>query len=86
MKIFQNQIDRLVNYLKKSRDAWKERALQKQQKIRSLEIKVRDLTASRDHWKKKAKKAENAQHEISKNKSFLKKYALSNPMKILIVT
>jgi len=73
MKIFQNQIDRLVNYLKKSRDAWKERALQKQQKIRSLEIKVRDLTASRDHWKKKAKKAENAQHEISKNKSFLKK-------------
>jgi hypothetical protein len=66
MKIFKTAADRLVRYFEKSRDAWKARALQKQQQIRSLEIRVRDLSISRDYWKKKAKEAEKAQRETSK--------------------
>src|SRR5512147_1530566 len=66
MKIFKTATDRLVRYFEKSRDAWKARALKKQQQLRDLQIKVRDLSASRDYWKKKAKEAEKAQHETSK--------------------
>ena len=78
MKIFKTATDRLVRYFEKSRDAWKARALRKQQQLRALEIKVRALSASRDYWKKKAKEAEKAQRETSKKehsseKSELKK-------------
>ena len=66
MKIFKTAADRLVRYFEESRDAWKARALQKQQQVRSLEIRVRDLSISRDYWKKKAKEAEKAQRETSK--------------------
>ena len=66
MKIFKTATNRLVRYFEKSRDAWKARALQKQQQLRSLESKVRDLSVSRDYWKKKAKEAKKAQHETSK--------------------
>jgi hypothetical protein len=61
MKIFKTATNRLVRYFEKSRDAWKARALKKQQQLRDLQIKVRDLSASRDYWKKKAKEAEKAQ-------------------------
>ncbi|WP_242054743.1 hypothetical protein [Nostoc sp. FACHB-190] len=32
--------------------------MEKQKKLRALEIKVRDLSASRDYWKNRAKIAE----------------------------
>ncbi|WP_260446196.1 hypothetical protein [Nostoc sp. UCD121] len=32
--------------------------MEKQKKLRALEIKVRDLSASRDYWKSRAKIAE----------------------------
>ncbi len=76
MKIFKTATDRLARYFEKSRDAWKARALQKQQKLRSLEIKVRDLSMSRDYWKKKAKEAEKAQHETSKKEHSSRKSEL----------
>ncbi|MEJ6487266.1 hypothetical protein N0Y54_39500 [Nostoc punctiforme UO1] len=44
--------------VRNGRDNWKERALEKQKKLRALEIKVRDLSASRDYWKSRAKIAE----------------------------
>lgn len=77
MKIFKTATNRLVRYFEKSRDAWKARALQKQQQIRSLEIKVRDLSASRDYWKKKAKEVEKEQCETSKKKLSSQKNELS---------
>ena len=43
---------------RKGRDNWKERALEKQKKLRASEVKVRDLLASRDYWKKRAIAAE----------------------------
>ena len=84
MKIFKTATDRLVRYFEKSRDAGKARALQKQQQLRALEIKIRDLSVSRDYWKKKAKEAEKAQRETSKKgpssqKSELKKTGEDNP-------
>ncbi len=47
--------NRLVKWLKQSRDNWKSRAAEKQKRIRSLNVKVRDLLLSRDHWQVKAK-------------------------------
>jgi len=76
MKIFKTATDRLVRYFEKSRDAWKARALQKQQQLRALEIKVRDLSVSRDYWKKKAKEAEKAQCETSKKEHSSRKSEL----------
>lgn len=76
MKIFKTATNRLVRYFEKSRDAWKARALQKQQQLRSLEITVRDLSVSRDYWKKKAKEAEKAQYETSKKEHSSRKSKL----------
>ncbi|MFO1431630.1 MAG: hypothetical protein U1F76_16070 [Candidatus Competibacteraceae bacterium] len=73
MTIFKTATDRLVRYFEKSRDAWKARALQKQQQLRYLEIKIRDLSVSPDYWEKKAKEVEKAQRETSKRKHFLEK-------------
>lgn len=76
VKIFKIATDRLARYFEKSRDAWKAKALQKQQRLRALEIKVRDLSISRDDWKKKAKEAEKAQRETSKKEHSSRKIEL----------
>jgi len=58
MKGYKSPVSRLARLFKKSRDVWKERAIQKQKKVRELEIKVRDLNRSRERWKEKAKEAQ----------------------------
>ena len=45
---------RLARHFRASRDLWKQRAAAKQEQIRSLRVKVRDLAASRDYWKQRA--------------------------------
>jgi hypothetical protein len=57
MKKFKSSTSRLVHFFQKSRDSWKVRSADKQKRIKALEIKVRDLTESRDYWKNKAKTA-----------------------------
>lgn len=57
---------RLERRLEESRENWKETALQRQQKIRKLEIKVRDLTKSREKWKKRAIEAEQELRRLKK--------------------
>ena len=49
---------RLVKFFQQSRDAWKERARQYQQRIKALGGEVRDLRCSRDKWKAEAKQAQ----------------------------
>lgn len=44
--------------LKKSRDAWKERATSYRDEMRYLRVKINDLTKSRTRWKQRALKAE----------------------------
>ncbi|MEM7555355.1 MAG: hypothetical protein AAF378_14870 [Cyanobacteria bacterium P01_A01_bin.84] len=58
MQDFKSPVSRLARLFKEGRDSWREKALEKQKKIRSLEIKVRDLGASREHWKQRALAAE----------------------------
>lgn len=58
MQEFKSPSSRLARLFHKGRENWKQRALEKQKKLRSLEIKVRDLSASRDYWKNRTKMAE----------------------------
>ncbi|QHG20621.1 hypothetical protein [Nostoc sp. ATCC 53789] len=58
MQEFKSPVSRLVRLFQKGRDSWREKALEKQKKVRALEIKVRDLTASREYWKQRALAAE----------------------------
>lgn len=58
MQKFKSPVIRLARLFRKGRDNWKEKALEKQTKVRSLEIKVRDLSNSRENWKARALAAE----------------------------
>lgn len=49
---------KLVNWLNESRNNWKQRALEKQQKLREAQLRIRDLERSREHGKTKAKQKE----------------------------
>ena len=57
---------RLARYFKGSRDNWKNKALEKQKKLRAFEQKIRDLEKSREQWKSKAKKAEKKSKELER--------------------
>lgn len=48
---FKSSPARLVRLFRRSRDLWKQRAADKQRAVKTLRITVRDLGASRDHWK-----------------------------------
>ena len=43
-----------IRRLERARDTWKARAVAKQERIRALAVKTRDLTLSRDRWKDEA--------------------------------
>lgn len=55
---FKSPTSRLARLFRAGRDNWKQKALEKQKKLRALEIKVRDLSASREYWKTRAIAAE----------------------------
>lgn len=63
MKEYKSTDSRLAHIFQSSRDSWKQRALEKQRKVRYLEVKVRDVTKSRDYWKDRAKEAESKLNE-----------------------
>ena len=54
MQGYRSAASRLARTFRASRDVWKARAEQKQKKLRAMEIKVRDLQASRAQWKRPA--------------------------------
>jgi hypothetical protein len=58
MQEFKSPVTRLARLFHKGRDNWREKALEKQSKVRSLEIKIRDLSNSRENWKARALAAE----------------------------
>ena len=60
MEEFKSSASRLAGLFKKSRDAWKKKALEKQRRLRSSQVKIRDLEQSRDRWKKRALEAKKA--------------------------
>ena len=55
---YKSSIQRLAQLFKRSRDTWKQRAQDKQEKLRRQAIRIRDLEASRERWKQRAQRAE----------------------------
>lgn len=70
---FKSSEKRLVQIFKKSRDCWKKNAAIKQKKLRDLEVKVRDLSISRDSWKSQAKQSEEDLQRLKKELDTIKK-------------
>jgi hypothetical protein len=62
---FKSPTSRLARLFRAGRDNWKEKALEKQKRLRALEIKVRDLSASREYWKNRAIAAEQQRFAIA---------------------
>ena len=81
MKELKSSSSRLVRLFKQSRENWKETALERQQKLRALEIKIRDLSLSRENWKKRAMKAEKELRIISTNSDDAQKKGNKFPRK-----
>ena len=73
MKGYKSSETRLVYLFNNGRKKWKERALSKQQKLRAMETKVRDLASSRDKWKEKALELEASLKQKEKEIEELKK-------------
>ncbi len=73
MKGYKSSEPRLVYLFKEGREKWRERALSKQKKLRSMDVKVRDLSLSRKKWKAKALKLETSLKEKEAEIEELKK-------------
>jgi hypothetical protein len=52
-KPFKSPDHKMIAFIHQSRDKWKERALDYSSQIRAFEVQVRDLEASRDHWRER---------------------------------
>ena len=60
MNPFKSPVARLARVFRDSRDNWKAKALDKQQRLRAAQVKIRDLEHSRAKWKARALAAEEA--------------------------
>jgi hypothetical protein len=58
MESFKSPASRLARLFKKSRGVWKTKALEKQQRLRAAQVRIRDLEKSRAYWKQRALAAE----------------------------
>ena len=63
---YQSSPSRLARFFKESRDGWKQKAVERQSKLRTVDIKVRDLTKSRDKWKREAKETKQRLEQLEK--------------------
>jgi hypothetical protein len=73
MEGFKSTDSRLAQLFNNSRDKWKKRAAEKQKKMRGMEIKIRDLSASRELWKEKALAAQEQQEQLERELEEIKK-------------
>jgi chromosome segregation ATPase len=61
---FQSSYARQARLFYHSRELWRQRAAEKQREIRALRVKVRDLAASREHWKGEARHLAEHVHDL----------------------
>jgi len=54
----------LVPKILKSRDAWKAKSDRRKTQLKSAQIKIRDLTLSREHWRQTAEAAQEEAREL----------------------
>jgi chromosome segregation ATPase len=73
MEGFKSSESRLVRLFQKGREQWRKRAAEKQKKMRGMEIKIRDLSTSRDLWKSKALSAQQQKEQLEQELENLKK-------------
>ena len=73
MKDYKSNETRLLYLFKDGREKWKARALSKQKKLRAMDIKLRDISLSREKWKEKAKQLEASLQEKEREIEELKK-------------
>jgi threonine aldolase len=73
MEGFKTEESRLVRLFQEGREKWRKRAAEKQKKMRAMEIKIRDLSLSRDQWKAKALTAQEEQEQLKQELEELKK-------------
>ncbi len=66
MTDYKSTPSRLARFFKESRDGWKQKAVARQSKLRAADVKVRDLTKSRDKWKREAKEAKQHLEQLEK--------------------
>ena len=73
MEGFKSSESRLARLFQKGREQWRKRATEKQKKMRGMEIKIRDLSPSRDLWKSKALSAQQQKEQLEQELENLKK-------------
>jgi septal ring factor EnvC (AmiA/AmiB activator) len=61
---FKSPVRLLLNFFLKSRDRWRDKAIQRRTKIKNLEHKMRDIDDSRANWKSKAEQSEADQQAL----------------------
>jgi hypothetical protein len=61
---FRTPLRILVPKILKSRDAWKAKSDRRKAQLKSAQIKVRDLTLSREHWRQTAEASQEQVREI----------------------
>ena len=72
--IFASELsEKEIEKLNESRENWKEKAQTRQQKLRSIGIKVRDLEKSREKWKIRAKQNQKRIKELEEENKRLKR-------------
>jgi hypothetical protein len=58
MNDLKTPVSRLLRLLRSARDRWKAKALERQQRLRAAQVRIRDLEHSRAYWKERALSAE----------------------------
>lgn len=58
MNDLKTPVARLARVFRDARDRWKAKALERQQRLRAAQVRIRDLEHSRAYWKARALAAE----------------------------
>jgi hypothetical protein len=63
MNDLKTPVARLLRLARSARDGWKDKALERQQRLRAAQVRIRDLEHSRSYWKTRALAAEGGASE-----------------------
>jgi len=63
---YKSSPSRLARLFKQGREKWKKKALDRQKKLESADVKMRDLEKSRDKWKQEAKELAKRNKQLEK--------------------
>jgi chromosome segregation ATPase len=66
MTDYKSSPNRLARFFRESRDGWKQKAVERQNRLRAADVKARDLAKSRDKWKQEAKETKQRLEQLEK--------------------